>query len=70
MILNDVNKFQSHTSYLASWHLLVQQKADVSTLHIDFCLIFVCIEFIELYLPSYMQQSDIENKSYNSALCL
>ena len=26
MILNDVNTFQSHTGYLASWHLLCSAK--------------------------------------------
>ena len=46
----------------------VQQKADVSTLHIYFGIIGLCIEFIKFYLSPYMLQLDIANKSYNSAL--
>ena len=68
MILNDVNTFQSDTGNLTSWHFFVQQKADVSTLHIYFCIIGLCIEFIKFYLSPYMLQLDIANKSNNSAL--
>ena len=54
MILTDVNKFQTTQVIWQAGTCFVQLKTDVSTLHIHFCLIGLCIEFIKLYLSPYL----------------